>query len=372
MKRLLLSLAIVIGSVALGDPEAIAIGNSWKLGNVAKELLIETNQENDKQACGSNSGVFTIDITYIDNDSKNNGNAMLDCWLDMQLPKTIVSKTTPINFEKYVKKAYFEISVNKTWLPIESSGFFDKTQTPTSWEFNSLRINYYGPPDSVKGSCTNYKEKSTYQTRAVVILKKQAKKLYSKPFTVSYVNQPQAWLQTCQNGTTLSGTTTENAPSDKRACTGIEAYNLNIIKYNILLELRFASAGYQAEVAKLKTQGILIEDSCDIDSFDPVKMKQKSNECTIETKFLLVEVQSKFNLVNDQFTENLEAQKVSIDKANFAGSSGKPNNQIKYQLQYEKLVRDLQWISSMRDNTIATFKALDSTCANSGISEPKI
>ena len=197
MKRLLFSLAIVIGSVALGNAEVIAADNSWKLGNVAKELVIETNQENNKQACGSTSGVFTIDITYIENDSKNNGNAVLDCWLDMQLPKAIVSKTTAINFEKYVKKAYFEILVNKTWLPIESSGFFDKTQTPTSWEFNSLRINYYGPPELVKGNCTNYKEKSTYQTRAVVILNKQAKKLYSKPFTVSYGNHPQEWLRTC-------------------------------------------------------------------------------------------------------------------------------------------------------------------------------
>ena len=101
-------------------------------------------------------------------------------------------------------------------------------------------------------------------------------------------------------------------------------------------------------------------------------MKQKSTQCTIETKSLLLEVQCKFNILNGEFSKNLKSQKVSIDKANFAGSSGKTKDQLKYQLQYEKLIRDLDWISSMRDNTIATFKALDSTCVNSGITEPKV
>ena len=370
MRRHLLSLAIVISFVGLGHTEASAAGNNWKLGNVAKELVVETDQENDKQACGSTFGVFIIDIAYIDNYMKNNGNAMLDCWLDMQLPKTVVSKTTAGNFERYVKKAYLEILVDKTWVPAESTGFFDKNTT--SWELNSLRINYFGPQDLVKKNCINYIEKSKYQTRAVVILNKQAKKLYSKSFTVSYINHPEAWLQTCPNGTSSNRNTTSSATQGKPACTGVEAYNLNIIYYNILFELRFAKGGYQAEVAKLRSQGDLIEDSCDIDSFDPVKMQQKSTLCTVQTKALLLEVQSKFNILNSQYSENLKSQKILIDKANFAGSSGKTNDQIKYQLQLEKLMQDLQWISSMRDNTIATFKALDSTCANSGISEPRI
>jgi hypothetical protein len=203
-------------------------------------------------------------------------------------------------------------------------------------------------------------------------LNKQAKKLYSKPFTVSYGNHPQEWLQKCPNDTSSSGSNTPSAPQGKRACTGIEAYNLNIIKYSILLEWRFAKAGYQTKVAKLRSQGILIEDSCDIASFDPVKMKQKSNQCTIETKSLLLEVQSKFNILNDQYIENLKSQKELIDRINFAGSSGKTQDKTKYLLQYDKMLKDVQWIYSMRDNTIATFKALDSTCANSGITEPKI
>ena len=101
-------------------------------------------------------------------------------------------------------------------------------------------------------------------------------------------------------------------------------------------------------------------------------MKQKSTQCSDETKILLLEVQNKFNILNEQYAENLKSQKLLIDKINFAGSSGKKNDQQIYQKQYEKLVSDVQWISSMRDNTIATFKALDSTCVNSGISEPRI
>ena len=373
MKKLLFSIAIVMSALAHGNADAIATGNNWKLGNISKELVIVTSQENNKHACGSAYGVFSIDITYIDDDSKNNGNAMLDCWLDIQLPTTIVSKTTALNFEKYVKKASFEILVNKSWVPMESSGLFDKSTYAHSWEGgNSLRINYFGPQDSVNANCINYKEKSTFQTRVVVILKQQAKKLYSKQFIVSYINHPQAWLQKCLIDAASNGSTTPSAPQGKRTCTGIEAYNLNIIKYNIFLELRFAKAGYQAEVAKLRSQGSLIENSCDFNSFDPVKMKQKSTQCSDETKILLLEVQNKFNILNEQYAENLKSQKLLIDKINFAGSSGKKNDQQIYQKQYEKLVSDVQWISSMRDNTIATFKALDSTCVNSGVSEPRI
>ena len=364
-------LAIIIGFVPVGNAEAIATGNSWKLGNITKELVVGPSQENDKQACGSTSGVFTINISYVENNRVNNGGEILECWLDMQLPKTIVSKSTRLNFEKYVKKAYLEVSVNNAWIPMESSGLFDRDWI--RWEWNGLNITTFGPPDSVNRLCSNYKEKSTYQTRAVVILKKQAKKLYSKPFTVSYGNHPQEWLQTCPKGTSsTSGSATPSVPQGKRECTGIEAYNLNTIKYRILLELRFASTGYQAEVAKLRSQGILIEDSCDIDSFDPVKMKQKSIQCTIQTKSLLLEVQSTFNILNDQYIQNLKSQKELVDKINFAGSSGKSQDKTRYQLQYDKVLQDVQWIYSMRENTIATFKALDSTCANSGITEPKI
>jgi hypothetical protein len=399
MKRFLLSLAIVVGSVALGNAEAIATGNNWKLGNPKQDLVIEYSSNNPNGICGATKNEFRIDYTNLDKQVKSTKWTQDDriCLLNIVLPKTITSKTTSVNFSKYVSDAYFEVLVGQDWIKDSQYGHFGGPSCqPTNCSFWAFQQNYLIiPVYAEKGLysdyptlnsrelrnpiCSNsqgplpYIEESALQMRVVAELKSApSKKMYSKQFAIQYTNHPQAWLQTCLNETPLSGNTTPSTPQVKRACTGIEAYNLNIIKYNILYELRFASAGYQAEVAKLRAQGILIEDSCDIDSFDPVKMKQKSTQCTIQTKSLLLEIQSKFNILNDQYRENLKSQKDSIEKANFAGSSGKTNDQIKYQLQYEKLIRDLQWISSMRDNTIATFKALDSTCVNSGITEPKI
>jgi hypothetical protein len=399
MKRFPLYLATVIGFVALGNVEAIAVGNSWKLGNSKQDLVIEYSSKNSNEICGATKNEFRINYTNLDKQVKSTKWTQDDrlCLLNMVLPNSITSKTTSANFSKYVKNAYFEVLVGQDWIKDSKYGNFGGPSChPTYCSYWAFEQNYLTiPVYAEKGLTGNYPtlnsrelrnpicsnsqgplpyiKESTLQMRAVAELKSApSKKLYSKQFAIQYTNHPQDWLQTCQKGTTFSGTTTENAPSDKRACTGIEAYNLNIIKYNILLELRFARAGYQDKVAELRSRGILIEDSCDIDYFDPVKMKQKSTQCTIETKSLLLEVQSKFNILNGEFSKNLKSQKDSIDKANFAGSSGKTKDQLKYQLQYEKLIRDLQWISSMRDNTIATFKALDSTCVNSGITEPKI
>lgn len=399
MKRLLLSLAIVVGSVALGNAEAIATGNNWKLGNPTQDLVIEYSSKNPNGICGVTKNEFRIDYTNLDKLVKSTKWTQDDriCLLNIVLPKTITSKTTSANFSKYVNIAYFEVLVGQDWIKDSQYGHFGGSSChPTYCSFWAFEQNYLTiPVYAEKGLYSNYPtlnsrelrnpicsnsqgplpyiEESTLQMRVVAELKSApSKKMYSKQFAIQYTNHPQAWLQTCLNVTPLSGSTTPSTPQGKRACTGLEAYKLNIIKYNILYELRFASAGYQAEVAKLRSQGSLIQDSCDIDSFDPVKMKQKSTQCSAQTKALLLEVQSKFNILNSQHSDNLKSQKILIDKANFAGSSGKTNDQIKYQLQLEKLIQDFQWISSMRDNTIATFRALDSTCVNAGISEPRI
>jgi len=398
MRRFLLCLAIVIGSVALGNTEAIAAGNNWKLGDPKQDLVIEFSSKNPTGICGATKNEFRINYTNLDKQVKSaswNYNTDRHCLINMILPKTIISKTTSTNFDKFVKNAYFEVLVGQEWIKDSQYGHFGGASCQITYcsfwfENNELHIPVYAERGDYtyptlnnnelrNELCSNkygplpYISESILQLRAVAILKSSpSKKLYSKPFAVSYGNHPQDWLQTCPNGTSTSGSATPSTPQGKRACTGIEAYNLNIIKYNILLALRFASTGYQAEVATLRSQGILIEDSCDIDSFDPVKMKQKSIQCTIQTKSLLLEVQGKFNILNDQYIENLKSQKELVDRINFAGSSGKTQDKTKYQLQYEKVLKDVQWIYSMRDNTISTFKALDSTCANSGITEPKI
>jgi len=399
MKRFLLCLAIVIGPLALGNAETIAAGNSWKLGNPKQDLVIQYSSKNSNGICGASKNEFRIDYTNLDKQVKSTKWTQDDrlCLLNMILPNTITSKTTSANFSKYVKNAYFEVLVGQDWIKDSQYGNFGGSSCgPTYCSFWAFEENYLTIPVYLNEGlysnyptlnsrelrnpiCSNrygplpYIEESALQIRAVAELKSTpSKKLYSKQFAVEYTNHPQAWLQSCQNGTFSSGSATPSVPQGKRVCTSIEAYNLNIIKYNILLELRFAKAGYQTEVAKLRSQGILIEDSCDIAAFDPVKMKQKSTQCTIETKSLLLEVQSKFKILNGEVSENLKSQKVLIDKANLAGSSGKTQDAAKYRLQYEKVLQDVQWIYSMRDNTILTFKALDSTCANSGITEPRI
>jgi len=389
----------VFGFVAHGNAEAIAADNSWKLGNSKQDLVIEYSSKNSNEICGATKNEFRINYIYLDKQVKSTKWTRDDrlCLLNMVLPNSITSKTTSVNFSKYVKNAYFEVLVGQDWIKDSQYGHFGGSSCqPTYCSYWAFEQNYLTiPVYAEEGLTSNYPtlnsrelrnpicsnsqgplpyiEESILQMRAVAILKSSpSEKLYSKPFAVSYGNHPQDWLQTCPNGTSTSGSATPSTPQGKRACTGIEAYNLNIIKYNILLALRFASTGYQAEVATLRSQGILIEDSCDIDSFDPVKMKQKSIQCTIQTKSLLLEVQGKFNILNDQYIENLKSQKELVDRINFAGSSGKTQDKTKYQLQYEKVLKDVQWIYSMRDNTISTFKALDSTCANSGITEPKI
>ena len=374
MRRISFLVILFLGLNILVPNELIAANPvGWKLGNPAKELVIETSQDNSKQACGHTSGVFTIDISYIETARKTNGGAILDCWLDMKLPTTIVPKTTPLNFEKYAKSAYFEILVDGKWVPLSLNNNFDKSYNLDAWQYNSLRVNYYGPSDSVKKTCVNYKEKTLFQLRAASILKKQNKIIYSPAFRVEIVNHPQDWLQNCQISSNQNANTNNGVgDSGKRICTGSEIYNYNLIMYQIFYEMRFPSSNSQNKIAGYKEQGSIIEESCDRSKFDPLKMRNSANPCTTESKFNLIELATLIKTLNSQYKENLESQKQAVDKINFYQSTGQTNLATKIKTQYDGLLKDVQFIFSGREYLSSAFDALDSTCANSGITKPKI
>ena len=108
MKRFPLFLAIVIAFVALGNAEAIAAGNSWKLGNSKQDLVIEYSSKNSNEICGATKNEFRINYTNLDKQVKSTKWTRDDrlCLLNMVLPNSITSKTTSANFSKYVKNAY--------------------------------------------------------------------------------------------------------------------------------------------------------------------------------------------------------------------------------------------------------------------------
>ena len=374
-----------------------ATSNTWKLGNNSKDLAIEFDSKNSSSICGSDKNQFRINYTNLDllvKNSKWNNTKQL-CKLNLILPKNLTSKTTASNFSKFVKSAYFEILVKGNWVKESDTKIFGGGECSEFYCSYWSDLNYMSIPifafstnqeyPTLKRSelrnplCSNrygplpYILESSYRFRVVVLTNGTSpQKLYSKQFEVNYGNHPDNWIQNCQANESFSSESSERANSNKTVCSGVEVYKWNILQYQVLYELRYKSKGYQSVIAALKTQAGLIQDSCSVDLFDSVKYKNNSIECNTQEKNLLVEIVPKVNLLGDQLIENAVSQKSLISKINFAESTGKTSEATKFRLQYEKLISDAQWINPMQKALISAFRALDSSCARSGVVEPRI
>jgi len=205
MRRFLLCLAIVIGSVALGNTEAIAAGNNWMLGNPKQDLVIEYFSDNSLKQCGITKNKFTIDYSVYDKDY--NAGSWNNCFLNVYLPKTIVYKTTDDNFSQFVSDIYYEVQIKNSWRKDVNLIYNPDTEETPPYLNVAQRIPMYAPKNTEKVDCQikslggmNYIAKSTTNMRVAIVLNnKSSTVLYSKPFTVSYVNHPEAWLKACSS-----------------------------------------------------------------------------------------------------------------------------------------------------------------------------
>jgi len=155
----------------------------------------------------------------------------------------------------------------------------------------------------------------------------------------------------------------------KRICDGNDVYNYYLDVYNMFNAMRSTDSASQQEASEYRQMGIRIEESCNVQAFSP-KIYPATSTCSSGVKNQLGEIKRVFSVLTTQYKDNLSTQTRLMQEMNNFQSTGRTQEATRARIQYESVIREVQYIYPGFDNLIGAFAGLNSTCKNSGVAAP--